>query len=176
MERLDAKVRTDLAPRVALRPVAPADEGFLLAVYASSRADELAQVDWDDAQKMSFLRMQFDAQREEYSARYPDARYEVILFDGQPAGRLWVGEDREQMRLLDIALLPEFQNRGIGTFIVRRLIEEAAATARPLRHMVFILNTGAKRFYERLGFVVFEEYGGAYHHMEWRGDEEAVSG
>ena len=114
--------------------------------------------------------MQFDAQRAEYDARFPGARYSVILVDGRPAGRLWVGEDAREIRLLDIAILPEFQNHGVGARLVRDLIEEAATTARPLRHMVFILNTGARRFYERLGFVVFEEFGGAYLHMEWRPD------
>ena len=74
-----------------------------------------------------------------------------------------------QIRLLDIALLAEFQNRGVGTVLLRRLIDEAARTKKPLRHMVFMLNTDAKRFYERLGFVVFEEVG-AYLHMELQGN------
>ena len=168
MQSPDAGKGPGGTPQVSLRPVAPEDDDFLFSVYASSRAEEIAQTAWDDGQKRAFLRMQFDAQRGEYDARFPDARYDVILVDGRPAGRLWVGEDAREIRLLDIALLPEFQNRGVGARLVRALIEEAVTTARPLRHMVFVLNTGARRFYERLGFVVFEEYGGAYHHMEWR--------
>ena len=168
MERTDAGTDPGGTPHVSLRPVAPADDEFLFSVYASSRAEELAQTDWDDEQKRTFLRLQFDAQRGEYDSRYPEARYDVILVDGRPAGRLWVGADAQEIRLLDIALLPEFQRRGVGARLVGGLIEEAVTTARPLRHMVFIRNTGAKRFYERLGFEVFEEYGGAYHHMEWR--------
>lgn len=159
---------TGEALKLSFRAVAPEDDAFLLAVYASSREEELAQVEWPEGLKESFLRMQFDAQRDEYAARYPDARYDVILVNGQAAGRLWIGADEEEIRLLDIALLPEFQNRGVGTIVLRQLIDDAVATRRPLRHMVFILNTGAKRFYERLGFEVFEEYGGAYHHMEYR--------
>ncbi len=154
---------------VTLRPATAEDYEEMVRVYASTRADELAQVTWwDDGQKLAFCRMQYDAQKREYDARFPDARYSVILVDGRPAGRLWVGEDPREMRLLDIAILPEYQKRGVGARLVGRLIEEAATTARPLRHMVFILNTDALRFYERLGFVVFEEFGGAYHHMEWR--------
>jgi ribosomal protein S18 acetylase RimI-like enzyme len=154
---------------VSLRPVAPDDEQFLLAVYASTRADELAQVAWSAEQKAAFVRMQFDAQRREYAARYPDAEYDVILLDARPVGRLWIGRDVEQIRLLDIALLPEAQNRGAGGALVRRLIEEARASGKRLRHMVFVLNPDAQRFYERLGFRVFEEIG-AYRHMEWRAD------
>ena len=168
MQSPDAGNSPGGTPHVSLRTVAPEDDEFLFSVYAASRAQELAQTTWEEAQKLAFLRMQFDAQRGEYDARFPDARYSVILVDGRPAGRLWVGEDAREIRLLDIALLPEFQRRGVGARLVRGLIEEAATTARPLRHMVFILNTGAQRFYERLGFVVFEEFGGAYLHMEWR--------
>lgn len=158
---------------VALRPVAPADDEFLLAVYASTRADELALVPWSAEQKQVFLRIQFDTQRREYDVRFPDAEYDVILFDGQPVGRLWIGRNKEEIRVLDIALLPAAQNKGIGGALIRRLIEEARQTGKKLRHMVFVLNTDAKRFYERLGFRVFEEVG-AYIHMEWQAAAEAA--
>ena len=154
---------------VELRPVAPADDEFLLAVYASTRADELAQVEWAEGQKEDFLRWQFAMQRREYDARFPDAAYDVILVDRQPAGRIWVGDDSEQIRLLEIGLLTEFQNRGVGTALLQQLISHAASQGKALRHMVFVLNNDADRFYERLGFKQIEEFG-AYKHMEWRGE------
>lgn len=138
---------------LALRPAAAADEEFLFGVYMSTRADELAQVEWGEGQKEAFVRWQFELQRREYEARFPDAEYRVILIDEKPAGRIWVGRDAEQIRLLDIALLPGFQNRGAGTLLLGRLMDEAARTGRALRHMVFVLNNDAHRFYERLGFV-----------------------
>ena len=153
---------------VTLRPVTPADDEFLLAVYASTRAEELAQVNWEPGQKEMFVAWQFGLQRQEYDTRYPTARYQVILVNDQPAGRIWVGEDDAQIRLLDIGLLEEFQNRGVGTYLLKQLIAEAGERNKPLRHMVFVLNNNAHRFYERLGFVVIEDVGG-YKHMEWRG-------
>ena len=152
--------------KLTLRPVTKDDEPFLLGLYGSTRADELAQVEWGEGQKELFVRWQFELQRREYEARFPDARYELILIDEEPAGRIWSGRDEEQIRLLDIALLPQFQKRGAGTLLVRRLIEEAARARKPLRHMVFVLNNDAHRFYERLGFVVIEDFG-AYKHMEY---------
>ncbi|MFN2577813.1 MAG: N-acetyltransferase family protein [Pyrinomonadaceae bacterium] len=152
--------------RLTLRPVTPEDDVFLLSVYDSTRAEELAQVEWEEGQKEAFLKWQFDLQRREYDARFPDAEYNVILIDDQPAGRVWVGRDHKQIRLLDIALLPEFQNYGAGTVLVQQLIDEAKAVNKPLRHMVFVLNNNAHRFYERLGFVIIEDLG-AYKHMEW---------
>ena len=152
---------------VELRPVTASDDEFLLSLYASTREDELAQAEWAEGQKEMFLRWQFDLQRREYDARFPDASYNVILVDQQPVGRIWVGSDDEQIRLLDIALLREFQNRGIGTALLQRLKNQAANGSKALRHMVFVLNNNAERFYERLGFKRIEDLG-AYKHMEWR--------
>ncbi|HET7113063.1 MAG TPA: GNAT family N-acetyltransferase [Pyrinomonadaceae bacterium] len=151
---------------VSLRPATPADREFLVAVYGGTRAQELAQVAWDEGQKEAFVRWQFERQEEEYKQRYPDARYDVILVDGVPAGRMWVGVDDKQIRLLDIAIVPEFQNRGVGTQLLRQLMVEAKQANKTLRHMVFVLNDNAHRFYERLGFVTIEDLGG-YKHMEW---------
>ena len=152
---------------LSLKKVAAADEEFLLSVYASTREAELDQVTWADGQREAFLRWQFKMQREQYEARFPDAEYKVIEVDNQPAGRVWVGENETEIRLLDIALLPEFQNRGVGTLLLRELIERARLVDKPLRHMVFMLNSSAHRFYERLGFEMIEDLG-AYRHMELR--------
>lgn len=143
------------------------DNAFLLALYASTRAAELAQVQWQEGQREAFVKWQFEMQRREYDARFPDAEYHVILIDNQPVGRIWIGRTKEEIRLLDIALLPEFQSRGAGTSLLNWLIEGARQENKVLRHMVFVLNDEAHRFYERLGFVVIEEFG-AYKHMEWK--------
>jgi GNAT superfamily N-acetyltransferase len=161
-----------LLPRdetLILRPVTPDDDLFLLSVYDSTRAEELAQAQWQPGQREAFLRWQFDLQRREYEARFPDAEYYVIVINDEPAGRIWIGEDERQIRLLDIALLAEFQNRGAGTLLLRWLIAKAKQSGKALRHMVFMLNKDAHRFYERLGFAMIEDLG-AYKHMEWKGN------
>lgn len=158
-----------------LRQVAEHDDEFLLSVYYSTRAEELAQATWQPGQREAFVKWQYEMQRAEYQARYPDAEYDVVLVDDQPAGRIWIGRDAEEIRLLDIALLPEFQNCGVGTLLLRWLIDEAKAANKALRHMVFVMNNDAHRFYERLGFVVIEEFG-AYKHMEWKSETAALAG
>ena len=153
--------------QLTLRPVTPDDDEFLLSVYESTRADELAQVVWEAGQREAFVKWQFEMQRREYDVRFPDAAYFVIMIDDRPAGRIWIGTTDNEIRLLDIAILPEFQNRGAGTVLLGWLIDEAKAANKALRHMVFVMNNDAHRFYERLGFVVIEEFG-AYKHMEWK--------
>ena len=151
---------------LTLQRVTPADDEFLLSVYDSTRAEELTQAEWQPGQREAFLKWQFDLQRKEYDARFPDGEYYVIVIDSQRGGRIWIGEDEKQIRLLDIALMPEFQNRGAGTLLLKWLIERAKTSAKPLRHMVFVLNNDAHRFYERLGFVMIDDLGG-YKHMEY---------
>lgn len=155
---------------LTLRAVTADDDAFLLSVYDSTRAVELDQVQWEEGQREAFLKWQFEMQRREYDARFPDAEYDVILIDGEPAGRIWIGRTDEEIRLLDIAILTAFQNRGAGTILLRKLIDEAKATGKRLRHMVFVLNNNAHRFYERLGFVEIDDMGG-YKHMEWKSQQ-----
>lgn len=163
----DTQIALPRGGTLTLRPVTSNDDTFLLSVYDSTRAEELAQTEWAEGQREAFLKWQFDLQRREYDARFPDAEYNVILIDGEPAGRIWIGRRDEEIRLLDIAILRPFQNRGAGTILLRKLIDEAMVTGKRLRHMVFVLNNDAHRFYERLGFVVIEDLGG-YKHMEFK--------
>ncbi|MBL8102935.1 MAG: hypothetical protein JNM02_10425, partial [Anaerolineales bacterium] len=71
-----------------LRPTEAGDELFLFNVYASTRIEEMALVNWTEEQKTAFLRMQFDAQTKHYLAYYPHAEYYIILREGTPVGRL----------------------------------------------------------------------------------------
>src|ERR1044071_6181873 len=104
---------------LALRPVKPGDEQLLLEVYASTRADELAQIPWAEAQREAFLRMQLAARDRSYRMYYQGLEDRVILFDDKPAGRLLVVRGSEEFRLADIALLPEYPRAGVGSAIGR---------------------------------------------------------
>src|SRR5215213_7051656 len=142
---------------VALRPVTPEDGRLLLDVYASTRADELAQIPWDEAQREAFLRMQLAARDRSYRMYYQGLEDSVILFEDRPAGRLLVVRGESEFRLADIALLPEYRRAGLGTALVKELMEEAGRRGLPLRLQVEKWNAGARRLYERLGFATTGE-------------------
>jgi GNAT superfamily N-acetyltransferase len=99
---------------VSLRPARASDRALLFEVYASTRAEELAVVPWAEPTKKAFLAQQFEPQDVHYRRHYPDASFEVIEVDGEPAGRLYVNRRDEEIRIIDIALLPGFRGRGIG--------------------------------------------------------------
>ena len=152
-------------PPVTFRPIRPDDEPFLYRVYASTREEELRPVPWTAAQKEAFLRQQFQAQHAFYQKQYASARFEIVLRDGQPIGRLYVARGDDAIRIVDIALLPEHRGAGIGTGILRDLLAEAAAAGKPVRIHVERLNP-ARHLYERLGFVLVAD-SGVYCLMEW---------
>ena len=141
-----------------LRPARPEDREHLLAVYASTRAEELAPVPWTEEQKSAFVKMQFDAQDAHYREHYEGATYEVIEVDGVPAGRLYLHRTPKEIRLVDIALLAPFRGKGIGTRLLADLIAEAKGRGVPLTIHVELFNP-ARRLYERLGFTPVEEHG-----------------
>jgi ribosomal protein S18 acetylase RimI-like enzyme len=159
-----------MSSATTLRDVQPDDEVFLFDVYASTRADELALTGWTADQQAAFLHMQFNAQRQHYHAQFPDAKYYVIQRDGIAVGRLIVHRTDHELRLMDIALLPEYRDAGIGTLLLRDLIAEAARTGRLLRLHVEMFNR-ARLWYERLGFRQIQE-AGLYLEMEWRASAE----
>ena len=145
-------------PEVALRPVEPGDEGFLYRVYASTRQEELAKIGWTEEQKEAFLRQQFEAQSRYYRENYGGAGFSVILSGGVPAGRLYVMRWPEEIRIMDIALLPDHGGKGIGTKLLETLISESEASGKPLSIHVERFNP-ALRLYERLGLELREDKG-----------------
>ncbi|HKC63973.1 MAG TPA: GNAT family N-acetyltransferase [Pyrinomonadaceae bacterium] len=155
---------------VTLRPATPEDEEFLLKLYATVRAEELAQVPWSDLQKEAFLRMQFAAQQFHYREHNPTATHDIILLDGLQIGRLYVARRESEIRILDITILPEHRNRGIGTPIIKDLMDEATRTGKPLNIWVEFFNPSHKLF-ERLGFVKVED-DRVNHLMEWKSRNE----
>lgn len=155
-----------------LRPASTGDRDQLLAVYASTRADELALTGWPEAQCRAFVEMQFEAQTRHYTLHHPQSLCQLVVADGGPTtgnclGRLWVDRSAGRLHVLDITLLPEARGLGIGTALLRELMAEARQCGTPLTISVEVHNP-ARRLYERLGFVAEGGLQGIYQRMAWR--------
>jgi RimJ/RimL family protein N-acetyltransferase len=150
---------------VILRPVEPADEPFLLELYAATRTEEMALVPWSEAQKKSFIEQQFNAQQEHYKKNYPDASHDVIICDRRNVGRIYVARLPTAIRIVDITIAAAERNRGIGTGLIRRLMQESERTSKPLTIYVEAFNPSV-RLFQRLGFLPGEEQG-IHVLMEW---------
>lgn len=151
-------------PSIKIRTITPEDRGFLTQVYAATRNDVLALVGWTVGQKEDFLRSQFELQHSQWLENYPDASFDLILVDDAPAGRLYVDRRENEIRIIDIALLPAFRRLGIGSKLLGDLIAEADRKALPLTlHVEF--DNPILGYYERLGFEKKGTFG-VYQFME----------
>lgn len=127
------------------------DLPFIEKVYRSTREDELKKTNWTDDQKERFVIMQSMAQTAEYQKKYPGAEHQIIFYKNKPAGRLFTWESGAQFHLIDITILPEFKNKGIGSSVLKGLIMKTVQQKK--RFTLFVARDNpAKRLYEKLGF------------------------
>ena len=134
-------------------------------LYGSTREEEMQRFPFDEFQKKEFLDQQFAAQYQHYQLHYPTCERNIIEKDGQPVGRLWIDEWRDQLRLVDIALTPEWRGSGIGSMLLGDVLARGAKAGKPVTIHVEGFNP-ALRLYERLGFVKVDT-NGVYFLMKW---------
>lgn len=133
------------------RDATPSDRPFLLALYASTRAEEFAQLGWPAEMERAFMQLQFEAQRGDYERRHPGARCRVVELRGCPVGRLWTAREGDSIVVLDISIVADLRGQGIGTECLRGVQRQAAAAGLSVDLQV-VTGNAAQRLYERLGF------------------------
>ena len=162
----------DILAEISFRPIRPADERFLSQLYASTRAEEVAQVPhWTDEQRVEFLEMQFQAQHKFYSEQFTEAEFSIIRHRGRSVGRLYIDHRDDEIRLIDIALMPDVRRQGIGGALMRQILTQGQEASKPVRIHVE-KNNPALRLYRRLGFEDIEDQG-VYYLMEWKPESNA---
>jgi ribosomal protein S18 acetylase RimI-like enzyme len=150
---------------ITLRNAVAEDIPFLAHLYGDTRRHEVSAWGWPPEQQEWFLRMQFDAQRRSYQASFPDAVDRIVLREDMPIGRMLTCLEHVSLHLIDIALIEEQRQHGIGTYLLGKLLQECQAKGCALRLQVAQGNR-AMRLYQRLGF---RQTGGdpMYLRMEW---------
>ncbi|GAB6843605.1 ribosomal protein S18 acetylase RimI-like enzyme [Methylorubrum rhodinum] len=133
------------------RPEGEEDAPFLFALHAADHGATFSML--PPPLRDLLLRQTFDGKRLTYRVRYPDARWEILEADGAPIGRIVTDRGARGLTLIDIALLPERRGRGLGARLIAETMDEARAAGLPLHLTVAADNPGARRLYERLGFV-----------------------
>lgn len=147
------------------------DVPFLLALYATTRAAELEPVPWLPAEKSAFVEMQFKAQRQHYHTHYPDAEWLVVSYEDTRIGRLYLESWPSEIRIIDIALMPDRRGQGLGTQMMRDVMSIAAA--RSIGVGIHVESASlAIRLYSALGFEKIEDKG-VYHLMRWNSPNHA---
>jgi ribosomal protein S18 acetylase RimI-like enzyme len=150
--------------KIQFRPISEEDHTFLYSLYASTREDEMAQTGWTDLQKEDFLKQQFTAQHTFYMEQFSTAQFLIILKESKAIGRLYIDHRSDEIRIIDIALMPEYRNKGIGKSLLTDIIKDANEADNPIRIHVERYNP-ALHLYERLGFIRIGDTG-VYYLME----------
>lgn len=149
------------------------DLPFLRDLYASTRWEEVRAAGWPEDQMRAFLQQQFEAQHTHYQKYDPTADFDLILSEtGEAIGRLYLDEREKEFQIIDIALLPDWRGRGLGTTILHEIMERASALDKAVSIYVEF-NNPAMSLYRRLGFELVEDTG--LHHLMSR-SPGAVSG
>jgi len=143
---------------VALRALETGDMEFIEHLYATSRADEMSHSGWPAEQIASFLKMQFHAQHTYYQQHFAGSEFHIVELDGERVGRIYIFFGNTCAVLIDIALLPEFQKRGIGTGLLEELLRRADERDLPIELSVEPYNP-ALQLYQRFGFEVINQTG-----------------
>ncbi len=149
-----------------LRPETDDDIPFLLTLYASTRERELAPLPWNAEQKQAFVASQFQAQRRHYRAYFADCAFDILACRGVAFGRLYLDARPSCLYIVDIALMPEWRGKGVGTAMLTALQEAGRASGKAVDIFVEKFNP-ALRLYRRLGFTDVADHG-VYLEMAWR--------
>jgi ribosomal protein S18 acetylase RimI-like enzyme len=94
-----------------------------------------------------------------FAKRWNPATSMVIILGEDPVGLFSVERKGRDIHLDEIQVACRWQNRGIGTAVVQRLIEESESSVGRISLQVLIQNTRAAKLYERLGFRVVGDNG-----------------
>jgi RimJ/RimL family protein N-acetyltransferase len=149
-----------------LRPEEPGDQAFRFRLFCQSRPPEWNLVVLDPAVREEIMRMQFAAQTDTYATRFPRARFDIIELGGEPVGRIVVNRPGAFIHIVDHAVVPAWRNRGLGTAVMRALMDEAARSGIPVRLKVADANDPSLKLYLRLGFRPIET-APLYIELEW---------
>ena len=131
---------------LSLIPATEQDFPWLFDLNKATLKDYVEQIwGWDEAWQKDYFLKTFDLDNSR-----------IILVEDEFAGRLTVVDKPDHIFLAYIALLPHFQNRGIGSEVVHSVIKKAEAAGKPL--VLTVLNPNpVTSFYERLGFEVTQK-------------------
>lgn len=164
-------LRAAAAFGLAYRPMTDDDLPFVAALYASTRAEEVAATGWPPEIRSAFLTQQHEAQHRHYRTHYPDGEWLIVERSGEPIGRLYIEEWERQLRVIDISLTMGARGKGIGRAILEDVIDDARSRGKPVSIHVE-KNNPARRLYDRLGFRPVEDKG-VYDLLETRLDSDA---
>lgn len=126
-----------------LRPALSADRDFLFDLHRQALGPCIERLwGWDEEEQRLHLESVFDS-----------VGWQVIVLNGRDVGMIRTSETEDRVVLDDIEILPAFQGRGLGTAVVKAVLDYAEGRGKDTALEVLTLNP-ARRLYQRLGFQI----------------------
>ena len=150
---------------LTLRPVRADDKEFLYRLFSSVHFEKLTLARMNLEEKNRLIGFMYQAFSRHYSTIGLAADDRIVLLNNECIGRMILLQTREEIRLADIAILPEHRQRGVGSALIGQLQTESLISNRPVRLQVARFDR-ALRLYQRLGFYKID-VAEPYLHLEW---------
>jgi len=160
-----ATLRPSSFQGVMLRSARKSDNDLLFQIFIASRIDLMLGItDWE--QQDAFMRFQFNTQLDQYRKNYEGACFDVIVIEGNVIGNMYTVQTNAEIHLIDISLLSDQRNQGIGRALIQDLLDQSAQIQ---KHVTLHVQQGnpAIHLYRRMGFFVTGEQD-IYTRMEWQ--------
>jgi putative hydrolase of the HAD superfamily len=139
---------------INLKPAKDTDREFAYQVKKAAEGTYITELwGWDEGVQRNF-----------HAKQWQENRPNIIFYGNRPIGTLAVNEKTEGIEVAQFFILPEFQNRGIGTFLMRQIVERADQSGRKIR-LRYLKNNPVATFYLRLGFQIVDP-GEVFNSME----------
>jgi ribosomal protein S18 acetylase RimI-like enzyme len=139
-------------PVLTQRPEIPGDDAFLRRLMMGVIAEELGAAAWPEPMRSHLMEIQYQTRRQARRMDHPASRSFILKADGENAGWMLISTPSDVVWLVEIAVLPELQGRGIGSAAIRRLLTPGAT----VRLHVNKTNGRAITLYHRLGFTTVD--------------------
>lgn len=131
---------------ISLRPAAAEDAVFVDQLTRSVMESYVRQTWQTEEQVEAYF----------YKNRFDQPTTKIIQYDGKDIGRVSVLTGENQISIDNIHILPEHQNKGVGSSIIQKILDQAASLNLPVTLHVLKTNP-AKNLYDALGFSVLED-------------------
>lgn len=150
---------------LTLRPATASDRPFLLQLFSDRPV--FRQMDLPEAFATHLVEQQFQLQQASYQQQAPNADVFIVLLHNAPAGQLTVNHSSQDIHLMDLSILQQYQGHGSGTALIKALQEIASEQQLPLSLSVDCNNQRALALYLKLGFVITQQQN-FYYRMCWQ--------
>lgn len=146
---------------ITFEPITPAHKELIYDIFRDIHPELTSIEGMAEDQMEMMLRFQFEIRQEQLRQLYPDAQYNLIIFDGEAAGLVYT-DSGSDLRIIEIGLFEKYRRKGIGSYVIRNIIEKADTLDKNVSLQVLWCNNTAYQFYKKLGFSLLHNNGAVY--------------